>query len=98
MSDHVTNYISAAEKLAAAFKCGAEFPFRLCLGEKWRLNEADGSFFLSLENGGGKADVFVAVKANGKPLRYRYGRYIMVVAIDCVKTAFILDDKNEING
>ena len=98
MGDCVDNFLAAADALAAAFECGTEFPFRVCAGEKWRLSEAGGSFFLGLESPeDGKTRAFAVAKAGGEPMLFEYSRYTMVVAIDCIKTAFILENKNNTN-
>ena len=92
MSDAVTKYFAAEDALYRAFGCDEKYPLRVAQLCKWQIKRDVSTYFLALMEDTNKATEFVVVQKDGKPLIYNADGYSMIIAIDCVKMAFILDD------
>jgi hypothetical protein len=90
MSDHVTNYVSAQDKLMEAFKCPENYLVKSCLDYSWKINRKEDITLLEYHRDGADRMLSVVLKSGGAPLIYKYGAYCMIVVIECVKTAIIL--------
>lgn len=96
MQNVVNAYTRAYEDLLGKFNCPYPYFVKNMENRAWRVSGDDEMFFLSYEQEDGKPQTAVVVRQDGKPLVYRAGGYALVIAIDCVKIAFLLDEKREI--
>ena len=87
----VTRYVDARLELLGVFDCPQEYPIRPATDQDWRIEEAEGFFILHYGD-----QSAVIVRQDRKPLIGRAGGYALVIAIDCVKMAFLLDEKREL--
>lgn len=88
----VLDYEQARKRVATYFGCEEDFFLKPLLDLEWLVKE-DGDFhFLTYWTVKGKKIDAVVVRKNGNPLIYRTPDYTMVVAIDCVKIAFIFQN------
>lgn len=93
MRKAVNAYLNAYKNLLSAFGCGEEYFVSPALSCKWQIVEGEMPLLSYSVNEKIKNSVIVC--DGEKPLVYRAGGYAMVIAIDCVKVAFILDESKE---
>jgi len=96
MRKAVPEFIAARNNLFRFFDCREQFPVRTMTNASWDILEDGGICFLTILDGGdgGREDFVVSQKAD-VPMVFTAGGYTMVVAIDCVKTAFVLKNENK---
>jgi len=95
MRKAVQEYIAARDGLFRFFGCAEQYPVRTATHAKWMLPEKENVSFLVLFDAADAREEYVAVRKEDKPLVYKNGDYTMVIAIDCVKTAFVLKNSGE---
>ena len=94
MRREISAYADSKKKLLKLFGCDADLPIRLLIDVEWHVEEHDDVSFLHYEpQGGGEKLVSVIVNKNGSPWISEMNELSMVVAIDCIKFAFILKNK-----
>ena len=93
MRKPVPDYIAAHNQLFRYFNCPTNYPVRTETNAKWFVREVEDVCFLTLLTEGKRED-FVVVRRTDEPLLFTAADYTMVVAIDCVKFAFILRNGN----
>ena len=97
MAKAIKSYFAAEAALFDFFGCAERFPIKSMRSCKWRIFEDGGMYFLTcIENNNNKMD-FVVVKKDGEPMIFEKKGYSMIIGIDCIKMAFVLDDGNAIN-
>ena len=91
----VQTYIRSRNDLFRFFKCEDDYPPRMLTDFQWTvIHENDVSFFAYWKDGEGRKTAVIARK-NGQPILYRTKDYTMVIAIDCIKTAFVVKNTEE---
>lgn len=96
MREVVDEYVEAKTSLNKYFNCKDNYFIKPLSNSNWCVHGNDGIFFLTYWEEDTKVNVLV-VKKDNKPLIYRAEDYTMIIAIDCVKIAFILKNENENN-
>lgn len=97
MRDAVNVFTEANEKLFTSFGCAGRYFIKPVTEGAWRVDDSGDMPILTYKNNGAKQHA-VIVRQDGRPLIYRKGGYAMVIAIDCVKIAFVLDEKQELKS
>ncbi len=93
-NNFLENYINSKKQLMEYFKCDGDFFIKPLENLKWSIKN-DGDFnFLMYWTEDLKRHSAVITKKNGNPMVYKVEEYTMVVAIDCIKTAFIFSNSN----
>ncbi len=92
--DFLKNYIASKKELMEHFKCDDDFFIKPLESLKWAVKEEDDFSFLIYWTSEDKRNTAVIVKKNGNSMIYKADTYTMVIAIDCVKTAFIFSNEN----
>jgi len=94
MKAPVEPYIKAYRNLLWYFNCRGDYPLRPLPGVKWLIRREEDAFFLCVVSSENPArrETYVIASAEGEPLLYEAADSTLIVAIDCVKTAFILDN------
>ncbi|MCL2565206.1 MAG: hypothetical protein FWE24_05270 [Defluviitaleaceae bacterium] len=92
MKSLISEFIDSKEKLLRSFGCDDDYHIESRLGLNWEIIEDDGVFFLSCWENIGNKTTSVIVKKNDEPLLYESADYTMVIAIDCIKIAFIFNN------
>jgi len=95
MRKAVHEYVTARRKMFQYFGCPDEYPVRPMMADKWAVSEDDGSYFLTVASGKERNQYFIVRQKTDEPLVFRKADCTMVIAIDCVKTAFILLNESE---
>lgn len=95
MINVLQSFVNAKNTLLTYFNCGEDFPVRVYDDVKWELQEIDGMYFLTCHHPEGKLD-YAVVRKEKRPLFLAKNGYTMVVAIDCIKFAFIFNNKHRI--
>jgi hypothetical protein len=90
----VNAFLNAKIQFLAGFNCPGDYFINPLTESPWRINESKEMPVLSYENKNHTHHA-VIVQQNNQPLIYRAGGYALVVAIDCVKVAFLLDERRE---
>lgn len=85
----VQDYVSAKKNLLEYFSCKDDYPVVVLLKNKWEIHENEGMYFLACQTEEGEQLNYAVVKKDGEPLIYKTREHSMVIAIDCIKTAFV---------
>lgn len=96
MRDIVENFINAKNIINKEFNCSEDFFIKPLVDKKWSIKNNDGIFFLTYLDDSNTPKDCVIVKKNNEPMIYKKNNYTMVIGIECVKLAFILDNNNGI--
>ncbi len=96
MNKALYRYVDTKRKLLAYFNCEDEFHIHVNTGYNWRIMDLDGVYFLSYWRTGSKPVDAVIVKKNGEPMIFEKPDLTMVVAIDCIKIAFIMKNSDRV--
>ena len=88
-NDSVKGYLDAKNNLRSFFGCEEDYHMKPLLDSVWAITDDDGYVFLKYEEGG-MGRLAAVVRKDGAPLLYDAGAYTLVIALDCVKTGFIL--------
>lgn len=92
--DFLKNYVSSKKQLMEHFKCEDDYFIKPLESLKWAVKNEDDFSFLIYWTKDEKRHSAVIVKKNGEAMIYKSKEYAMVVAIDCVKTAFVFSNSN----
>ncbi len=92
----ILNYIDAKSKIFEYFDCSNDYFIKPAIDCKWIVKGDEDFYFLSYFDENDKKTDAVVVRKNGEPLIYKTDLYTMVIAIDCVKIAFIFKNSNMI--
>lgn len=94
MKNIIENFINAKKILNNAFNCNDDFFIKPLIDTKWLIKDDEGIFFLTYLDDNNKSKDCVIVKRNNQPMIYKKDNYTMVIVIECVKLAFILNNNN----
>lgn len=97
VSQIVNDFMKAKKALLWHFNCRDDYYVKTLPDARWRTKEEDEMFFLSYLDDKKNTNHAVIVKKDGKPLIYIAAEFTLVVAIDCVKIAFIFNNKNKMD-
>ena len=94
MKKFIRDYINSKYAIMNKFGCNDDYPLKPLTGKKWAVNGDEGIFFLSIWDDDGEKLDYAVAKKNGEPLIYKNRDYSMIIAIDCVKIAFLFRNDN----
>lgn len=90
MTRVLRSYVTSKKNLFEYFKCREEYPVVMLTENRWAVKETEGMYFLTYWTKDEERQFnYVVVKKDGEPLVYKTRDYSMVIAIDCIKTAFV---------
>lgn len=93
----IKEYLKLEENIRRKFKCEEDFFLKPMIGNKWAINTENDTCFLSyLDNNDSKKNTCYVVSKNSKPMIYKKDDITMIIAIDCIKIAFIFENKNKL--
>jgi len=95
MSSVVEEYIEVKEDIKKYFGCPNDYFIKPLVNHDWSVYGDEGIFFLTYWDDDEKKTTAMVVKKDNKPLIYKAKDYTMVIALDCVKIAFILKNVRE---
>jgi len=95
MPNFVKDFISAKDKLFRHFNCPEKYPVHVAIDTEWTIRDEGGIHFLTILKEK-QQDAFVIVNREGDPLIFQTNDYTMAIAIDCIKTAFVLRNSNKL--
>ena len=95
MRNVVANYIKSQQNLFKYFNCPENYLVRPMVGYNWQVFEEGNITFFSYWKEDIPRQNAVIVKKDGFPQIYKAKDYTMVVAIDCIKTAFVMKNTDE---
>jgi len=94
MRQELSTYINAKSKLLQLFGCEGDLPVRVLTDVTWRIEESEGMSFLHYKHSGSDDElVSVIINKDGEPWITKQDDTSLVVAIDCVRFAFILNNQ-----
>ena len=94
MRREIRAYTDSKKKLLKLFGCDADLPIRVLVDAAWHVEEHDDVSFLHYElQADGEKFVSVIANKNGEPWITHMNELTMIVAIDCIKFAFILKNR-----
>ncbi|MBS4959842.1 MAG: hypothetical protein KHZ62_03360 [Clostridiales bacterium] len=88
----VEAFIDARDEILKYFDCAGSFFIRPLVGQEWAVKTGEDFSILSYWEKSGKKVDAVVVSKSGMPMIYEKDSYTMVVAIDCVKIAFVFQN------
>ena len=94
MRNAINAFVRAQRQLMNAFGCGGEYFIKPLVDSPWQITGEKDMPILSYERNETMHNA-VIVWQDGNPSVYRAKGYVMVVAIDCVKIAFIFNAGRE---
>ncbi len=89
----IDDYIKSKTNLLKYFNVDQDFHVKVLTDHSWQVKEDDGIFFLTTWNAQNQRQDAVIVKHNNQPLIFRKKVNTLIVAIDCVKIAYILSNE-----
>jgi len=90
---YIQKFIAAKKSVMDFFGCEGNFYIKPLLDYNWSCKSNNDFFILSYQKDDEPTINAVVVKKNGEPMIYKTEEYTMVIAIDCVKTAFIFKNQ-----
>ena len=94
MKDIIKNFINSKNALNKYFDCNEDFFINPLLDNKWTLKEDNGIYFLKCFKDDIPKD-YIVVKKNNAPMIFEKDDYSMIIAIDCIKLAFLVKNSNK---
>jgi len=97
MSGAINRYLKARKDLLRSFGCrqDQDYFIKVAPGCSWEIKYEGDVYILSYWLNVNEKKFFICVRSEGKPIVHRAREHTLVVAIDCVKTAFVLDNEAE---
>lgn len=95
--DAVQQFIQTQKQVLDFFQCEGDFFIKPLMEYEWTVCSTEDSYFLSYWMKPNKRINAVIVKRNGVPMVYQKKEYTMVVAIDCVKIAFVFRNSRRVD-
>lgn len=95
MGNIIEKFINTKKELKKYFDCKEDFFVKPLIENEWTIKNNDDIYFLTYKENDIYKDC-VIVKKNNEPLIIKKDNYTMVIAIECIKLAFILNNKKEI--
>jgi hypothetical protein len=95
MRNLINTYIKTHKKMLKTFGCPGNYFILPLMDCAWSITGGEDMPILSYDQNDITKNA-VIVCHNNTPLIYRANGYVLVVAIDCIKTAFVFDGKREI--
>ncbi len=92
MADKIKTLISTKKAIFKDFKIEEDYYVQTMENYSWSIVEREGLNFLSYWDNKTKAEKII-VNKNGEPIVSKTKDYTLVVIIDCVKVAYILENK-----
>jgi len=94
MRHELSAYIDANTKLLKLFGCESALPIRVLTNVEWRIQENEGVSFLHYRHKGTDDElVSVIINKDSEPWVTPLSDVSLVVAIDCIRFAFILNNE-----
>ncbi len=87
--DVIDNFISAQKIIFEVFELGKSYHVKVFTDNKWTVTDFEDGQILRYWLNEDRYDDCVIVKENGESIIREYEGYSVVIALDCVKTAFL---------
>ncbi len=94
----VQDYVLYRDSILKYFQCEGDFFIKPLTSLEWTIRSVDDFHFLTYWTEENKKIDAVIVKKNSVPMIHRAKEYTMIVAIDCVKIAFIFSNEHRLNN
>lgn len=92
----VDNFINAQKEMFKVFELGKAYHIKVLIDKKWTVNDFEDGQILRYWINDDRYDDCVIVKENGDSIIREYNEYSIVIALDCVKTAFLFKTDNRV--
>lgn len=92
MKNIIQQFVDNKNSILKAFKLDDDLYIQPMLEYNWLVREDDGIYFLRFWKDNEMFRELVIVRKNGEPNVNKSGECTAVVALDCVKIAFIFDN------
>ncbi len=96
MHKTVLEYERAKNGLLQFFDCREDYHIKVVDKVQWKITVTDDIAFLCYWSDEKRRQDAVIAKKDGEPIIVRKKDHTLVVAIDCIKIAFVLDSKCEV--
>ena len=95
MEDFIQNYLQAKNTLFGNFNCKEQYFVRDLLNLNWTIKFEADTYILAYWENEKKPTHAIITKKDGKPCIYKSEEHTMIIGIDCVKIAFVLNSARE---
>jgi len=96
MKAEIEQFINSKKTLMQMFKCRDDYFIKSLVDLEWALRTDEGVTFLTYWNDSNNKVNLVVTRKNGNPQIYKNGQYTLIIAIDCIKIAFLLENSKNI--
>lgn len=94
--DIVQGFKKSKQRLLKGFNCSIEYPINLLDDYSFEITKNEGLYFLSYWKDINKKTSAVIVLDDEKPVIYKSGNYLMIIAIDCIRLGFVFNKYKEV--
>ncbi len=94
MTSPIADFLFSKKQVMDFFDCDDNYFIKPMVDASWKTKAEDGMWFLSYYDDG-KNNSAVIVKNGNRPLIFKRDEYTMVIAIECIKIAFIFKNCNQ---
>lgn len=94
-NNHVSRFVNAKKDLFSYFSCKEDYSCRPLIQYKWSIEEDGDLYVLAYWKNKQEINRSAIVKKDGKPLIYKTVEHTMIIAIDCIKIAFVFKNTNK---
>lgn len=98
MESYIIQFLKAQETLMEQFKCDTNYFIKPLVNSKWALKIEESAVFLTYCYEKMERVTLVVSRKEGNPEFYKSNEYTMIVAIDCIKIAFIFKNNNVVDS
>ncbi len=92
----VDDFVNAQKVIFNVFELGKDYHVKVFTDCKWTLNDFEDGQILRYWLKEDRFEDCVIVKENGESIIRQYEKYSIVIALDCVKTAFLFETNKRI--
>ncbi|MFI3231048.1 MAG: hypothetical protein R3Y29_05815 [bacterium] len=92
----IKEYKILEEDIKREFKCDNDFFLKPMIGNSWAINTSNNTYFLTYLDQDNTQHTCYVVNKNSMPMIYKKDNLTMIIAIDCVKIAFIFENTNKL--
>lgn len=96
MKKVIDAYINSKNSIMNQFGCTDDFPIKPVIKSRWAVSGEEGIFFFNCWDDKNQKTTFAIAKKDGDPMIYKSREYSLIVAIDCIKIAFVCKNTNMI--
>jgi hypothetical protein len=96
MKKELNGYMNSKGSIFKQFGCPDDFLLNAMPNRKWVVSGEEGFHFLSYWDDKNNKNDFTVARKDGEPMIFHDKEYTMIIAIDCIKIAFVFKNTNRV--